>query len=355
MRKIIILALALIMVLSFVACGDTAVDDKNDKSDSSKNEKNEESGNKDSDNSDEGNNGDLDDIDWDEFDDAVSQLNDYLKSLGLSEDEYGFTQYGVWNSDLLPDCVPSEPTGGVLEIDRTEYKDKNHEELLDMFDVGNIYFPDKNYERHMVMFTCTQAQLDEFVAGMTANGFEYGKPYEEWGRTSYEWLGNGYYAFLRASESYDDEDKIFATFNITPTLGNPHPKSFNGIALPDFGLVMSYNEVCGYGFNEDDGNWEDVYDFWNVYQDKGDLPDDWYVSYDYDFVKIDEAKTYVQKLIGSGWILVYDGEKYYDYYEKDKYYAQLEKDGIIAAIDTSYEGENVMSVRFGTYAEMLYY
>ena len=287
------------------------------------------------------------------LDEALSQLSSHLASLGLQEDAYGFTQYGEWNSELLPECVPAEPEGGVLEVDRTEYKDVNHGALMDWYFVGNIEFPDKNYERHLVMFTSTQAQLDEFVANMASNGFAFGDPYEEHNQINYEWLGNGYYAHLGARDVGDGEDEISVTFVITPELGNEHPKTFNGTPLPTFGIVpMRYgNEGSGWNPNED----AEAYDFWDVYADEGTLPELWNIWFDYLMVSTLEAEEYVQVLVNEGWELLYDGTSFSESYDVDTYYAQLRKDGIFAAADTSYDGSHLFVVRFGTEAESLYY
>ena len=300
----------------------------------------------------------LDDIDWDEFDGAISQMNEYLQSLGLEEGEYGFTQYGVWNTDLLPSCLPPEPASGISEIDRTEYKDKHHEDLMANlgtgYTVGSIEFPDKNYERHMVMFTCAKQVIVDYVDAMKAAGFEFEIMNQEYSGVTYEWLGQGYYVCLTARGDWDDDDDDFWTYiEATPTLGNPHPRSFNGTPLPDFGLVMYYYEFGGYGANTDGGDWDDTYDFWDIYNDRGDLPDEWSMDYEYGFVTIDQAKAYVQKLASSGWTVTYDhdGE---DWSGKDVYTAQLEKGNLFAAVE-SYSDHYSLRVAFATMGEMLYY
>ena len=300
----------------------------------------------------------LDDIDWDEYDKAMSEASEYLKSLGLEEDEYGFTQYGVWNADLLPDCVPPEPSGGVLSIDRTEFKDKNHEDLMGgitgTFNVGNIEFPDKYFVYHMVMFECTQAQLDEFTSGMITNGFDvFDGPYKDSNdRSIYEWLGNDYYAYMSASPSWDEsEDRINCTFEITPLSDISRPKSFNGTPLPDFGLETYYYDTGGYGWNESGGDWEEVSDFWDIYADKGKLPEQWTIDYHYSMVKAEQVNAYVQSLVSKGWSIEYENESHDDYNDSDQYYVSFEKDGAVMRVQYSSGGTDGMSyveVYFGS-------
>jgi hypothetical protein len=340
MKKVVLLALALILALSLAACdgnsgnsggntapsGNTRSGDTNTTSPSSRD-------------------GDIDE--------AISRLNEYLKSLGLEEDEYGFTQYGVWNSDLLPDCVPAAPSG-VIDVDRTEYKDKKHEDMMAGlgagYGVGNLSFPDKNYEEHMVMFTCTPAALAEFLDGIDANGFKGGLyEVDPNNKSRYEWVGNGYYAHMISYEDWDDKNIISVELVLTPTL-NPFPKSFQGTPLPDFGLIMSYEEFGGYGWENDDS----VDNFWDKYNDKGDLPEYWNIWYEYDFVTMDEAKAYVQKMTSNGWEIAYESEEE-GWSGEIEYNAQLKKGDIRAAVGAPYDGRNNMAVRFGTDFESLYY
>ncbi len=340
---------ALVLTLSLAACGaKEAVQDA---------VKDAISGSPSGDNS-SGSSGAIDQKDLDDLDDALSQANEYLQSLGLEEDEFGFTQYGVWNTDLLPDCLPGEPTVGVVEIDRTEFKDKYHEEMMvdragGEYHVGNISFPDKNYDRHMVLLTCTKDAILEFADAMTAAGFEYGDIDADSYETEIEWLGHGYYVRLHASGDWeDDSDEFWTSIDATSTLGNPHPKSFNGTPLPTVGIVTEYREFTGNSWDEASDDY--VYDFWDVYGDSGELPGEWDVWYDYAFVTMDEARDYVQTMVGAGWTVVNDGDTT-DYDGNPMYSAQLTKGDAYAAVDAPYDDLNNMSVRFGTYAESLYY
>ena len=295
----------------------------------------------------------------DDPDNSLSQLEEYLKSLGVEEDEYGFSQYGVWNYDLLPDVLPKEPSVGIVEIDRTEYKGRKHEDMMvnlgGSYSVGNIEFPDKNYERHMVLFTCTKEAILEFAAAMKTAGFDFGDMSEEYGQVVFEWLGNGYYVCLDAKGEWEDDgDEFWTSIEATPDLGNPRPASFNGIPLPDFGLVMYYKEFSGYGGYGSEYDWEDVSDFWDVYNDRGDLPDNWSISFEYNLVTIGEAKGYADKLKSAGWSVEYENEGKDDWSDKDTYYAQLTKDGLFAAVEAyNGSGDYSMSVGFATMPEML--
>jgi hypothetical protein len=344
MKKILALILAAALALTLAACGGNKPPANTGASGDS--------------NGNTGSNGVIDQKNLDDLDNALSEASEYLKSLGLEEDEFGFTQYGVWNTDLLPECLPGEPATGIVEIDRTEFKDRNHEEMMvdragGEYHVGNISFPDKEYDRHMVLFTCTKDAILEFADSMKAAGFEYGEIIADSYDTNIEWLGNGYYVHLNARGDWEDDgDDFWTSVSATSTLGNPRPKSFSGAPLPTVGIVSQYTEFTGHGWDEavDDS----IYDFWDVYNDKGELPDDWDVWYEYDFVTMDQAKDYVKTLTAAGWEIVYDGEDTNSNGD-DVYYAQLKKGDIFAAVDAPYDGHNNMAVRFGTYAESLYY
>ena len=220
------------------------------------------------------------------------------------------------------------------------------------YGVGNLSFPDKNYEEHMVIFTCTPDALNEFLSGIETGGFSGGLyEIDPNNKSRYEWVGNGYYAHMISYADWDDENVINVEFTITPTK-NPLPKSFQGTKLPDFGMVMYYEEFGGVGWENDES--ED--DFWDIYNDKGDLPaEHWYVWFSYDFVTPDDAKGYVQSLVSQGWELIYDDETTTWDGESPYYYAQLKKGEIFAAVDAPYDGRNNIAVRFGTVAELLYY
>jgi hypothetical protein len=343
MKKITVLILAAVLALTLAACGSGKPPANTG-----------DSGNGNSNNS----NGVIDQKDLDDLDNALSEVSEHLKSLGLEEDEFGFTQYGVWNTDLLPECLPGEPSTGIIEIDRTEFKDRTHEEMMvdragGEYHVGNISFPDKKYDRHMVLLTCTKDAILEFADSMKAAGFEYGEIIADSYDTNIEWLGNGYYVHLNARGDWEaGGDDFWTSISATSTLGNPHPKSFSGAPLPTVGIVPDYVEFTGNGWDEASG--DSPYDFWDVYNDKGELPDDWAVWYTYDFVTMDQAKDYVKTLTSAGWEIVYDGEDT-DYDGNPVYSAQLKKGDIFAAVDAPYDGHNNLAVRFGTYAESLYY
>ena|GEM_PF-2463520 len=349
MKRFISILLVIILSASILASCGKADDNTSSGNDSKTTTK--ESGNADS-----GDEAWDEDIDWDEVDDAINELDDYLKSLGWTDSDYGASVYGVWDSSVLPACVPTEPTGGV-KVDRTEYKQLHHETFSENYHVGKINFADKAYERWMVMFACTETQLEEFVNGLGINGFESIYYDNDWSSDEYDFWGSGYYAYMTVNDSWDENSEYpkNVTFEITYDNYNKHPKTFQGTKLPDFGIVCEpYNELTGIGWNETDGEWEDVGEFWDAHKDSGTLPSDWSVWFNYFGVTLQQGKDYVQQLVSEGWTIAYEQEDK-DWEGRDVYYAQLNKDGITAAVDTPYDGQKNMAVRFGTTAESLYY
>ncbi|MDR2953094.1 MAG: hypothetical protein LBU82_07610 [Treponema sp.] len=303
--------------------------------------------------------GDVKQADLDQLDEALSAAKEYYKSLGLEEDQFGYTQYGVWNADLLPKCLPGKPSRGIIDMDRTEFKDKKHEEMMvaranGEYHAGNILFPDKKYDRHAVLLNCTKEAIQEFADSMKAAGFGFGKLRIDTYEVNSEWLGNGYYVHLNARGQWEGgKDDFWTVITATSTLGNPHPKSFQGTPLPTAGLVTRYEKMAGNGWDEAKN--DSVSDFWDVYNDKGKLPPtNWDVWYEYDFVTLDQAKAYVKTMESAGWKKVYENEDK-NWNDEDSYSVQLKKGDIYAAVDAPYDGHDNMVVRFGTMPESLYY
>lgn len=185
-------------------------------------------------------------------DDAFSQLEEWARAQGWDENPYGNWIAGVWDSDVLPACVPNEIEG--VKVDQTTYKEKRHDTLSGSYGVGRVYFGDQYYEEWGLSFYCTDAQLEAFADGMAAAGF-VGGHYDYSYYPEYQWYGNGYYAFMQVNHELLGEEEYdnLAMFYITPDDKNPRPAAFMGTKLPDFGVVTwDYSEGTGFGYETDE-------------------------------------------------------------------------------------------------------
>ncbi|MCL2107380.1 MAG: hypothetical protein FWH26_10050 [Oscillospiraceae bacterium] len=312
MKKILALALALLLALGLFACGGTdegggtpAGNNSKDKSDTPVNLKMPE---------------------------------------GWDENPYGWWIEGKWDSSVLPDCVPNEIAG--VEVDQTTYKTKAQDTLSGSYDVGAMSFPDKGYEAWGLSFYCTDEQLAAFAAEMTGKGFLGGQT-GDGSYPEYEWAGNGYYAFMRVNnyamhEGYGN----LAMFSITPADAHPRPKAFQGTKLPDIGMVLwDYSDGVGYGWDAQG----EVENFWNVITDKGALPaEGWGFWLEYFGTTEEQARAYVQDMTRQGWTIDYENTEY-------GYTCQLSKDGIVAGVRDGHEGRYKLGIGFASMGEALWY
>jgi len=275
-----------------------------------------------------------------------------------NEELYGVRIFDVWDGAMLPESVPQEPTDGVKTI-CIEHKEKQHDTVSGEYYVGRVSFANKEYERWMIEFDCTEAQFDEFTVGMEANGFQGSLRGNEWGRDSYEYRGNGYYVFITVGDSNVVEYPKNVKLEMTNDDNNPRSEEFQGIKLPEVGIESKPNsEPVGQGWSESELDSDVTVDseiFLDSFNNGEEMPENWNVDFDYLAVAKEEGQAYVQQLISEGWEIVFEEDKHDEYNDREVYYTLLQRDGIYAAVDVTYNGDNKMSVRFGTDSEHLYY
>lgn len=274
---------------------------------------------------------------------AFAQLEEWARAQGWDENPYGNWIVGVWDSDVLPACVPAEIEG--VKADQTTYKEKRHDTYTGSYEVGRVSFGDQYYEEWGLSFYCTDGQLEQFANEMAAAGFAGGY-YDYSYYPEYHWCGNGYYAFMQVNTELLGEEEYdnLAVFSITPDDKNPRPTTFKGTRLPDFGVVTrDYSEGTGFGYESDD---ESVDNFWNPITDSGALPAQaWSLSLEYFGGTEQQARDYVQGMAGQGWGIAYE-------HGEDGYTCQLEKDGMVAGVRWS---DYTCTVGFANMGEMLWY
>jgi hypothetical protein len=282
----------------------------------------------------------------DDADAALDQLEEWAKAQGWSENSYGNWIAGVWDSEVLPDCVPNEIPG--VKVDQTTYKEKRHDTLSGSYGVGSLYFADSQYEAWGLMFYCTDDQLTAFTDGMQNAGF-YGGMTDDYPYPEYEWLGNGYYAHMRVNADILGEEEYdnLAMFDIAPADTNPRPVAFQGMKLPDFGAVKyDCREGVGYGY---DGE-EEKENFYDVFADKGELPSEgWNFWLDYFGATPEQAKSYAQYMSSQGWTIEYENE------EDGRYSCSLKKgENLVGGVEFT-EYDYTVKVGFANMGENLWY
>jgi hypothetical protein len=285
-----------------------------------------------------------------EIDDALEQLEKWALAQGWTESDYGNSIYGVWDSDVLPDCVPKEIPG--VKTDETTYKEKHHEKSYNNeHELGRINFESKDYEEWGVDFNATKAQFDTFISELEKNGFYGGQTSDSQYNIEYSFLGNGYYAYIYLIEVDDGEFDYWVYFSMVKDDINPYPKSFNGTKLPTVGVV-SWIEGEYFGYGWDDALDEEVEGFWDPYKDTGKLPNGgWSLWYEYYVVSEAQVKEYVKSMESQGWTIEYEDQYYEDY----GYTYHMKKGDMVASVDYELNGKYSMSVGFGSSSDYLWY
>ena len=268
---------------------------------------------------------------------------------GWDQNPYGAWIDKVWDSAVLPACVPKEIPG--VQVEQTTWKTPAHETMSNRNEVGRMQFADSRFEKWGLGFDCKEEQAAAFLKALTDNGFFGGQINDSSGFTEHAYVGNGYYAYARVSTNYMGS-ALQAGFNqnvifsITPII-HQLPKSFNSWPLPQVGAALEpYNDWAVQYWDEkidDYGNAK-----WDLQADKGALPaKNWTAWFDYFGVSNDQAKAYAKELEAAGWKITYQSE------DDGQYYCQLQKDKLWAAL--FFDGAFYLRVGFSDVAESLSY
>ena len=260
---------------------------------------------------------------------------------GWDEHRYYAWIYEVWDSSVLPSCVPKEIEGVV--VNETIHKARTHEALSSYPNVGRIEYTDSNYEYWGLSFDCYLPQLNMFLEELVANGF-IGGMIDDYPLT-YEYFGNGYYAHIRVNQNYFSDMDYYVVFEITSDL-HEKAKSFLGVKLPQFGVAFySFEDAYIWGYNEEFDYVEESY---NYMTDEGILPKYFFAGFYYNATTLEEVLAYTASLVEDGCTMLY--ENMYDGY----YYSELSKEGLfIRCIYEEYILE--AEVAFANHQDLLAY
>ncbi len=308
MKKILALMLALVMMLSFVACGDNSEEQFGD------------GGNSDKDTT-------LTPGDIDDLDDAL----DALTPEGWDENNYGMYIYDVWDAEFLPDIFPKQVEG--TKVSQTNYKDYKHDVLNSNYAVGPIWFDSpENYREYSVSFYASIEQLDKYISNAKAAGFvgdETSSPDDTWREfTLYHSDGWLMYIFFNTNDDDGGDFDGCASVSLTDSLFK-RPDSIAGVKLPTAG-TPEYDYTAGscyevYNYTSDDMETLDV--DWN-----GSFPDNekysWYIYFTYYGADVAATKAYKDSLISSGWSVVSERNS-----EEDEYRSTLRKDDVYMVVN----------------------
>ena len=268
---------------------------------------------------------------------------------GWAGHDYYFWIDKVWDSAVLPSCVPKE-IPGVL-VGNTTYKTKAHQTMNNIRTVGNMSFASDNYERWGLNFDCKEAQAQAFLKGLEENGFFGGKTKTTGNNQSiYEYIGNGYYAYVVVSPNFmgSEKDAGYDTgvaFYLTPAIYQ-FPKSLNGWPLPQVGVVLGSLEdwVILYWENDKEQSVK-----WDFQADKGKIPaKNWVAWFDYFGVSNEQAAAYAKTLEANGWKIVYQNTN-----SEGRYSCQVSKGTVHGML--FFDGAFQFRVGFSDVVEMLSY
>jgi hypothetical protein len=269
---------------------------------------------------------------------------------GWAGHDYYFWVDKVWDSSVLPPCVPKE-IPGVL-VGNTTHKTKAHQSMNNSREVGNMLFADDAYESWSLNFDGKEAQAQAFLSDLEEKGFWGGKTKTTGNnQTIYEYVGNGYYTHVLVSPNFMGKEKDAGydtnlSFRLTPAI-HPHPKSFNGWPLPQSGVVLSSLNNWEMLYWDDKGNDHPLK--WNLQTDKGELPAKaWVAWFDYFGVSNEQAAAYAKGLEAAGWKIAYQSED-----SEGRYSCQLSKGKDKAAL--LFDGAFYFRVGFSDVEENLSY
>jgi hypothetical protein len=254
----------------------------------------------------------------------------------------------VWDSAVLPSCVPKEIPG--VQVDQTTWKMSGHKTISGNNEVGNMVFADTGFESWGLSFYCTNAQREAFLQALAGNGFFGGQTNDS--PLVYEYVGNGYYAYARINDSAGGDKaqggyNNLVMFSITPA-GHKLPKSFNGWPMPQAGAARrTYDDWAVQYFDDKSNDWRDAQ--WDLRSDKGSMPaKQWTAWFAYFGVGNAEAAAYVKTLEADGWKITWQNQD-----NEHGYSCQLQKEKTWARVffDRRYE----MQVGFSDVPEALDY
>lgn len=202
---------------------------------------------------------------------------------------------GVWDSYVLPDVFPSQPTTGTIDDVRTYYIAIDDPKYTSY--VGAVYFPDENYFYYELGFLGNEAHQTYLVDALTEKGFfiDYD---DSWGnnRLFINAFSNDYYVTIRR---YDSDDNPACPYEfdcyIIPKQMTFPVSNFGGVPLPSFGYVTSEYDLTYMKYELDYSDWEDV----TLDQFSSENP--WYYSCELEGVKLENVTAYKNSLTSSGW------------------------------------------------------
>lgn len=329
MKKLLALVLALMMCLSFAACGDGKSGGSSSGGSSSGGDSS----------------GGVSEKDLEKVEDALEKLGTQLPD-GWSDGNYWMLKDG-WDADFLPSVLPAPQEG--FEVDITTLKDYKHDTMDGDYEVGDVQYASyKDYREYGVQFDCNPQQLEAYIEAVRANGFVGGGYSDDGGEWEYHFSHpDGWLLVIYARSSWDDPNKLGAAISMTDSLYDS-PKSVCGLPLPTMGTpVMDFTKAV-YNAYDSTKDYEEV----ELPVDlNGSFPDseryEWDVFFEYDGVSRDYVMEYSQSLTDAGWEVYLDEDGDEDYVTN---YAS--KDGLQIIIGFS---DSSMVVGIGTNSDSLYY
>jgi hypothetical protein len=256
------------------------------------------------------------------------------------KDKWDSTQYGawaddVWDSHVLPNFFPIQPTSGEMEDLSTTYNSPHSKLMGVRLTVGMMEF-EETVERWGLQFYGQESHVEYLKTGLEAKGFcvseEYSSSYSS-GKEELVGLHcftKDWYVHIRISARYgNDESPCQTHFDITMLEKQfTYPSAFAGIPLPQNAFITG----------------EMWYDVWNATTEEYDYYDfsrepkagEYWGIYETGFYAISLAnyEAYKAQIENAGWTIT-QTEVPNEYSNRYRFYAN--KDGVYIIVDYDVE------------------
>ena len=245
--------------------------------------------------------------------------------------QYGSSAYGVWDSYVLPDFFPAQPTEGAIEDVVTYYRSETDELMSSVVRIGKMSF-EKGVERFSVVFYGQDAHLAYLQSELEEKGFIVGEEYTYSNSESGEVLTGlhcftkDWYVYIGTHIRYGDYTGDYPRyFDITMIKKQyAYPASFCSVTLPQNAFItyeMTYDVW-------DEVNEEYVYypvtrtpqtgEIWGIYE------------MEFWAMELDDYQNYKTQTEAAGWTITGTSEPG-EY--SDRYRFHANKDGVYLIVD----------------------
>ncbi len=243
---------------------------------------------------------------------------------------------GVWDSHVLPDFFPTQPTTGTLDDITTRYigvDDPKHSNSS----IGEVSFPDYDYYYYEVNFLGDEEHQTYLINELSEQGFFISYD-DSWGnnRLFINAFASDYYVNVRRYDS-DENPQCPYEFNciIIPKQMVFPVATFNEVPLPSFGYVTTEYDLTYMKYETDYSDFEEV--SFSV-----STTNPWFFDVELEGVSQADANAYETALTSSGWTALENG-----YYEKGTKVVLVEYDATSGVFTLEAASDDATAVMIG--------